>query len=165
MCRLVEKENEQLKSARTLPATALLGRISNARGELAKEAVGEAASLLNADTVKSGWSTECFSAMMWSGRFWPPLPPVFSAEAVQQRSVSPGEVKLGEQIASPLVTFELMIRCWRTGQPQHRFDGEGVPTPTKDVIAAGELKTYLHNLKTAKKDGVEVTGNASEGFF
>ena len=45
------------------------------------------------------------------------------------------------------------------------FDGEGVATRTKDVIEKGRLVTFLHNLKTAKKDGVEPTGNASRASF
>jgi PmbA protein len=40
-----------------------------------------------------------------------------------------------------------------------------VATRTKTVIENGKLKTFLHNLKTAKKDGVESTGNASRASF
>ncbi|HHY15595.1 MAG TPA: TldD/PmbA family protein, partial [Firmicutes bacterium] len=45
------------------------------------------------------------------------------------------------------------------------FDAEGVPTRTKNVLEAGQLKTYLHNLKTAQKDGVQSTGNAARASF
>jgi PmbA protein len=45
------------------------------------------------------------------------------------------------------------------------FDGEGVAGRRKNVIEAGRLTTYLHNLKTARKDGVESTGNASRPSF
>ena len=44
------------------------------------------------------------------------------------------------------------------------FDAEGVASKTKAVISDGVLKTFLHNLKTAKKDGVESTGNAYKGI-
>lgn len=40
------------------------------------------------------------------------------------------------------------------------FDDEGVPTRRKSIIEKGVLKTYLHNSLTAKKFGVETTGNA-----
>ncbi len=40
------------------------------------------------------------------------------------------------------------------------FDDEGVPTRRKSIIEEGVLKTYLHNSLTAKKFGVETTGNA-----
>jgi PmbA protein len=40
------------------------------------------------------------------------------------------------------------------------FDDEGVPTRRNIIIEKGILKTYLHNSLTAKKHGVETTGNA-----
>ena len=43
------------------------------------------------------------------------------------------------------------------------FDGEGVPTKCKNVVENGVLQTFLYNLMTAKKDGVQTTGNASRG--
>lgn len=41
------------------------------------------------------------------------------------------------------------------------FDDEGVPTQDKTIFDKGVLKTYFYNLVTAKKDGVESTGNAA----
>ncbi len=43
------------------------------------------------------------------------------------------------------------------------FDDEGVATSNKTLIRNGILKTYLYNLKTAKKDDVESTGNGYKG--
>jgi len=40
------------------------------------------------------------------------------------------------------------------------FDDEGVPTRRNVIIEKGVLKGYLHNSATAKKFGVETTGNA-----
>ena len=40
------------------------------------------------------------------------------------------------------------------------FDDEGVPTRRNVIIERGVLKRYLHNSTTAKKHGVETTGNA-----
>lgn len=40
------------------------------------------------------------------------------------------------------------------------FDDEGVAKFNKPIIQRGVLKTYLHNLSTAQKAGVEPTGNA-----
>jgi len=40
------------------------------------------------------------------------------------------------------------------------FDDEGLPTRRNVIIDKGVLKTYLHNSATAKKFGVETTGNA-----
>lgn len=39
------------------------------------------------------------------------------------------------------------------------FDDEGVATSNKTLIKNGVLQTYLYNLTTANKDGVETTGN------
>lgn len=39
------------------------------------------------------------------------------------------------------------------------FDDEGVATYNKTLIKNGVLNTYLYNLTTANKDGVETTGN------
>ena len=39
------------------------------------------------------------------------------------------------------------------------FDDEGVATMPKDIVKKGVLNTYLYNRETAKKDGVETTGN------
>lgn len=40
------------------------------------------------------------------------------------------------------------------------FDDEGIPTRRNVIIDEGVLKSYLHNSTTAKKFGVETTGNA-----
>ena len=45
------------------------------------------------------------------------------------------------------------------------FDGEGVPTSYKEIISGGKLTTLLHNLKTAKKQGVKSTGNGSRPSY
>ena len=38
-------------------------------------------------------------------------------------------------------------------------------TYKKDIIKNGVLKTHLHNLKTALKDGISSTGNASKASY
>ena len=44
------------------------------------------------------------------------------------------------------------------------FDGEGIPTRRTVVIENGALKSYLLNTYTAKKLGLQTTGNASRGL-
>jgi PmbA protein len=71
--------------------------------------------------------------------------------------------KLGEHIASPLITIiddPLMPK----GLGSKPADDEGVKTYTKAVIDKGVLKTYLHNTYTAKKLNAKTTGNASRGI-
>ena len=45
------------------------------------------------------------------------------------------------------------------------FDAEGVASYNKAIIENGVFKTFLHNLKTAAKDGVKSTGNASKAGY
>ena len=82
---------------------------------------------------------------------------IFSAAAAQ-KGLSLLKDMEGQTVGSGTVTI------W--DDPFHpiaprAFDGEGTPTKKKAVVEAGILKTLLHNLKTAKKAGVESTGNAS----
>ena len=82
------------------------------------------------------------------------------AEEVQKHS-SLFIGKLNEKIASRKITIE--------DKPLQRnvfsrwFDDEGVATSNKAIVKNGVLQTYLYNLTTAAKDGVETTGNASRG--
>ena len=45
------------------------------------------------------------------------------------------------------------------------FDGEGVATYRKSVIADGVLQTLLYDLSTAKRAGVSTTGNGQRGSY
>ena len=78
-----------------------------------------------------------------------------------QRHTSMLEGKLGEKIASSKLTIE--------EKPLTKniffsyFDGEGVATQNKVIVKNGVLKQFFYNRETAKKDGVESTGNGSWG--
>ena len=82
------------------------------------------------------------------------------AEEVQKQS-SLFIGKIGQKIASNKVTIE--------DKPQAKnvfarwFDDEGVATYNKPIIKNGVLQTYLYNLTTAAKAGVESTGNGYGG--
>lgn len=79
------------------------------------------------------------------------------AEQVQKRS-SLFLGKLHTQIASKKLT---VIDKPLVKNPFARwFDDEGVATYNKPIIKNGVLETYLYNLTTAAKDGVQTTGNA-----
>lgn len=88
---------------------------------------------------------------------------MMDAELVQ-KGLSPLANKLSEEIFHPQFTLR--------DDPIHpqafsqvSFDGEGYPTKKQTLIENGVLKTYLHNLKTAAKDGVESTGNATRASY
>lgn len=87
----------------------------------------------------------------------------FSAENVQ-KDLSALKDKIGESIATDKLTLiddPHMI----DGIASKAYDGEGVSTKYKKIIENGVLKTYFHNLKTAKKDGVSSTGNAYKSSY
>jgi PmbA protein len=76
-----------------------------------------------------------------------------------QRKQSALEGKIGKKVASELVTIYddgLMANGLNTW----KFDAEGVPCQKTPVIEKGILRHYLYDGYSAKKDGVESTGNA-----
>lgn len=88
---------------------------------------------------------------------------IFSAE-VAQKGMSLLKGKLGETIAAPFVTL-VDDPLMPDGMESRPFDAEGVPSKKHVVVEKGVFKTFLHNLKTALKDGVETTGNASKSGY
>jgi PmbA protein len=71
--------------------------------------------------------------------------------------------KLGEKIANDNVTViddGTLVGGFGTSP----FDGEGIPTRRTVVVENGVLKSYLLNTYTAKKLGLQTTGNASRGL-
>ena len=80
------------------------------------------------------------------------------ADAVQKNS-SRLVGKLNTQVVSKKLTIMDMPLLKNING--RGFDDEGVACYNKKVIDKGVLKTYLHNLETAKKDGVEPTGNGA----
>ena len=83
-----------------------------------------------------------------------------SAEEVQKKS-SAFAGKVGQKIASKKVTIE--DKPLQKNAFARWFDDEGVATYNKPIIKNGVLQTYLYNLTTAAKDGVQTTGNGFGG--
>ena len=125
---------------------------------IAGKATEDALSRLNGIKPGSGvtkvvFENKCFTYILAF------LEDLVSALNVQkQKSQFAG--KIGQFVAAPIVTItdDPLLKGGYATTP---FDGEGVPTRKKDVIAGGVLQTYLHSLKTAHKDGVEPTGNGA----
>ena len=122
----------------------------------AREAVEDALGKLGGKPVDS----DCYRVLLRPFAFCDLLgafSPMFSADEAQKGcSLLAG--KEGQQIASALIT--LRDDPFDPVAPR-AFDGEGTPCKTKAIIESGMLRTLLHNLKTARKAGVESTGNAS----
>ena len=127
---------------------------------LAKKTVDTALSYLGAASMKTGTYPTVFdnnAAMdlfsVFSG--------IFMAENAQKGFSLLNKDKIGTQIASPLITLRDDGVC-DLSLGSMAFDAEGVATKQKAVIEDGVLKTLLYNLKSAAKDGVKSTGNASK---
>jgi PmbA protein len=87
----------------------------------------------------------------------------FFAENVQKKkSLFTG--KLDTVVASPLITI-CDDGLLEGGMGTAPTDDELVPARNKQVIAEGKLLLFLHNGYTARKDGVESTGNGIRGGF
>jgi PmbA protein len=157
---VVAKEGEDIK-------TGLAYRAGNDFNEfkvkeIAREAVDEALALLGASSVKSG-EYKVIIKNSAAADLLEAFTGIFSAEAVQ-KNLSLLKGKLNEKIASDNFTL-IDDPYMEDGLASKSFDGEGVACKYKKIIDKGVLKTYFHNLKTAKKDGVETTGNASKGSY
>ncbi len=93
-----------------------------------------------------------------AGEFWGLVGNWVCADRIQKNR-SPFRNKLGEMVASPLLSF-VDDGNLENGLATVPFDGEGVPARRTPVIADGYLKSFLYDTKTAKKDNVSSTGNA-----
>lgn len=124
--------------------------------DMATKGAEKAVALLGAGPCESG-EYEILLQNNASTSLLGPHLSMFSAEAVQ-KDVSLLKGKIGEEIANPMITIvddPFMPKSPKSGS----FDDEGVATKYKELVKDGKLTGYLHNLKTAKKDNVEPTGN------
>ncbi len=157
---VVAKEGEDIKTGMAYRTGNDFTKF-NAR-DIAKEAVDEALALLGAKSVKSG-DYDVIIRNSAAADLLEAFTGIFSAEAVQ-KNLSLLKGKLNDKIASDKFTL-IDDPYMEGGLASKSFDGEGVACKYKKVVDKGVLKTYFHNLKTAKKDGVETTGNASKGSY
>ncbi|MCQ8213112.1 TldD/PmbA family protein [Cetobacterium somerae] len=130
--------------------------------KLSTEAVTKALNKLNSTSVESKEyniiiENDTFADLLGA------MSGIFSGEAVQ-KGVSKFKGKLNTCVASSIVTIT-DDPLLKDGYGSAPFDAEGVPTKRKNLIENGVLKTYIHNLKTAKKDGIKTTGNAAKGGY
>ncbi|OOM77118.1 TldD/PmbA family protein [Clostridium sp. BL-8] len=129
---------------------------------IADEAVKKALSLIGASQITSGKykialkNNTVASLLITFAR-------IFSADSTQ-KNLSLLKDKLNKAIASPLVNI-VDDPHMEDGLASCPFDSEGVPTHKKYIVKNGVLNTLLYNLKTAHKDGVKTTGNASRRSY
>jgi len=71
--------------------------------------------------------------------------------------------RIGDKIGSAALSIKDVPSHPKSGVVW-RFDCEGTPARNRVLIEKGILKTMLHTRKTAKKQGVESTGNAGHRY-
>ncbi len=71
--------------------------------------------------------------------------------------------KLGEGIATPLLTL-VDDPMRKRGMGSSPFDGEGLPTSTKNLVDQGKLTTFLYDSYQARKAGVAPTASARRSY-
>jgi PmbA protein len=128
---------------------------------MAKKSVERAIELLDAEPIESKTYPVVFSNRV-SGGILGMFIGTFFAESIQ-KGQSRLAGKLNQKIASEILN--LSSEPHLVGFPGSSFfDSEGVPSRKMQMIENGVLKTYLYNLETAKKEGVESTGNGSRSY-
>lgn len=75
-----------------------------------------------------------------------------------QQGLSVYTGKIGQQIASPLITI-VDDSTLPNKRGSFRFDDEGVFSQRSVLVEKGVLKGYMHSRLTAMKDGIKSTGN------
>lgn len=128
--------------------------------KIGKTACQNALSLLGAKSVKSGKyrviiKNTAFEDMLSL------LISMISAENVQ-KNMSPLKGKQNQKIASTILNIK-DVPYYKNSISNRPFDDEGVPTKETPIIENGILKSFLYDLKTAKKDNTEPTGNSLGG--
>ena len=130
--------------------------------EIAKEAINDALEKIGAGSMESGKMNVIVDGKQMRS-ILSSFSSAFSAKSAQMgMSLLAG--KENTVIASDIVTISDDPK--REGLSiQSYFDAEGVAANRKNVVENGILKTLLHNRETAKRAGVETTGNASKGGY
>ena len=152
---VVAKEGDEIRSANKFQITQNFSDFNPK--DIASKAVEEATSLFGATSIKSG-SYPIILRNDIAAKILSTFSSTLSAENVQ-KGLSLFVDKIGDKVAGN--NFNLIDDpFFEDGFNSTPFDGEGVATRKKEIIKDGVLTTFLHNLKTAKRAGVESTGNA-----
>ncbi len=130
--------------------------------EVASSAVSKAVGVLGARKIPSGRMPIVLDPYT-AGQFLGVIGSALTGEAVQKgRSLFAG--KLGREVAASGIT---LIDDGRAldAPGSAPWDAEGVPTKATTVIDGGVLSSYLYDLRSAARDDVGSTGNASRAGF
>ncbi len=124
------------------------------------EAARAALDILDGKPVETQQTTVVFHPLV-AGQILTYLSIALSAQSIQRgRSFLVG--KQGQEIGSDKVTL-LDNGRMVGGLASAPFDGEGVPTRATRLVDEGVFQRMIYDSYTARRDGVESTGNAARG--
>ncbi|MFT4570431.1 MAG: TldD protein [Hyphomicrobiaceae bacterium] len=133
----------------------------NGSGEhFADKAASTAVDLLSAGQPEGGRATVIMAPSIVGLLVHEAIGHTVEADFVQAGSVAQG--KIGEMVASPLVTLcdSGASEFYAGAGGTIPIDDEGVLTGRTTIIDQGRLASYLHNRESAARFGVSPTGNA-----
>ncbi len=130
--------------------------------ELAEKIGQKALRMLDSKSIKSGKYPTILNHEV-VGSLLGLFVQMISAENVQ-KGFSLLKGKLGKEIISEKLSI-LDDPAYPDSIHNVPADAQGVATAKKRIVQHGSLKTYLHSIKTAKKDGTDPTGNAFRGSY
>jgi len=125
--------------------------------EIALKASRNAVALLSARKAPGGRMPVIISAASGGTMIHEAVGHGLEADLVQQ-GLSVYSGKIGEQIASPLVTI-IDDATLPNRRGSFRFDDEGINAQRTVLVDKGVLKGYMYDRLTAMKEGVTSTGN------
>lgn len=150
------KEGEETESAYIYDVISDYAAFDSAIFE--EELLRRARSKLGSSSIASGKYDVVFDRELIPQLLGPLIDQLSAFEVQQKLSMFCG--KKGEQVLSKKLT--VYENPFVKGPFASAFDAEGMPTQKKELFTNGVLNTFLYDLETAKKDGVESTGNASK---
>jgi len=125
--------------------------------ELSRKAAHRAIMMLNARKAPAGKMPVVISSLAGGTMIHEAIGHGLEAD-LAQRGLSVFSGKLGQQVASELVTvIDDATLPGRRGS--FRFDDEGTPSQRTVLVEKGILKSFLYDRLTAMKDNVHSTGN------
>ena len=159
-CSPVAGEGEALQTSSWSDHRRHLGELETPE-QVGREAARRTVRMLGARRPRTARVPVIFDPVMAAG-FIGALSGAVSGELVYKKS-SFLAGRLGDEVASKLLTVVDDGRL-AGALGAGAFDGEGVPTRRTPLIEEGVLKSYLYDLRTARKAKTHTTGHARRGY-
>jgi PmbA protein len=159
-CSPVAVEGDQLQTASWGDHRRHLGDLESAEA-VGREAARRAVRMLGARKPESARVPVIFDPVMSAG-FVGSIVRALSGELVFKKSSFLGR-SLGAKVASPLLTVwddPWIPRALGSGP----YDGEGVSTRRLPLFEQGVVRSFLYDMRTARKAGAKTTGHARRGW-